>query len=424
MVGTEISLVDPDVYQRGGIPHEALRWLRAHAPVYWHADGGAPGWPGFWAVTRRADIEEASKNPAVFSSRRPLATFSESSERSIEVQRLMMLNMDPPQHTRQRAFVNRGFTPRMIGRLESHIREICHGLIDEVAARGAAEFVRDIAAPLPMYVICELMGAPLADRVRLFELSNRLAGFDDPDFRAEPGERDVITAGMEMCAYARDLAGRRREQPRDDIVTRLLQPSEAGEVLTAGEFEMFFVLLVVAGNETTRNAAAGGMLAFFEHPDQWQRLLADPALIPTAAEEIIRWVSPANMLRRTAARDTVLGGQQIAEGDKVVLFYSSANRDEDVFADPFAFDIGRDPNPHVGFGGGGPHFCLGRHLAALELRVLLETIAERLPGISLDGEVRRLRSNIINGIKEMPVRFGVLPARAGSTQLCREQSYD
>jgi|CZKW01.1.fsa_nt_gi cholest-4-en-3-one 26-monooxygenase len=406
----EINLVDPDVYQRCGAPHEALRWLREHAPVFWHADGGVPGWPGFWAVTRLAEIEEVSRNPDAFSSSRRLATFAESSDSAMELQRLMMLNMDPPRHTRQRGFVNQGFTPRMIGRLEKHIREICEGLIDDVALRGAAEFVRDIAAPLPLYVICELMGAPAADRMNLFALSNRLVGFDDPDFRTGPGE-NAMTAAMEMYAYGHDLAAQRREQPQDDIVTRLLQPDDAGEVLSADEFDMFFLLLVVAGNETTRNAAAGGMLAFFEHPQQWQRLLADPGLIPAMAEEIVRWVSPVNILRRTAARDTVLGGQRIAEGDKVVLFYSSANRDEDVFEHPFAFDIGRDPNPHVGFGGGGPHFCLGRHLAALELRVLFETIAERMPGVRLDGEVRRLRSNLINGIKDMPVRFDPLPPR-------------
>jgi cholest-4-en-3-one 26-monooxygenase len=409
-MGTEINLIDPDIYQRSGVPHEALRWLRANAPVYWHANGGAPGWPGFWAVTKRADIEEVSKNPALFSARRPLATFAESSPRAIEMQQLMMLNMDPPQHTRQRAFVNRGFTPRMIGRLEKHVREICDGLIDEVAARGTADFVRDIAAPLPMYVICELMGAKLTDRMRLFELSNRLAGFDDPEFRTMPGER-AMTAGMEMAAYAGELAEQRRAEPRDDIVTQLIQPDDAGELLSPGEFEMFFMLLVVAGNETTRNAASGGMLALFENPGQWQRLLDDRSLIPTAAEEIIRWVSPANMLRRTAARDTMLHGQPIAGGDKVALFYSSANRDEDVFDNPFTFDIGRDPNPHLGFGGGGPHYCLGRHLAALELRILIETIAERLPGIALDGEVRRLRSNLINGIKEMPVRFTAMSPR-------------
>jgi cholest-4-en-3-one 26-monooxygenase len=188
-------------------------------------------------------------------------------------------------------------------------------------------------------------------------------------------------------------------------VTRLLQPDDAGEVLTTDEFDLFFLLLTVAGNETTRNAASGGMLAFFEHPGQWQRLLADPALIPTAAEEIVRWVSPVNLFRRTATRDTEIGGQAIAEGDKVIVFYASGNRDESVFATPQEFDIARDPNPHVGFGGGGPHFCLGRHLAALELRVLLQTLAERMPDVELDGEVSRLRSNFLNGIKHMPVRF-------------------
>jgi cholest-4-en-3-one 26-monooxygenase len=319
------------------------------------------------------------------------------------MQRLMMLNMDPPQHTRQRSFVNRGFTPRMIGRLEEHITQICHTLIDEVARRGEADFVTDVAAPLPLQVICELVGAPPQDRGRIFELSNALVGFDDPEYRPDQGVG--MRAAAELYAYGGELAERRREQPGDDIVTRLLQPDEAGEVLTPDEFDLFFLLLTVAGNETTRNAASGGMLAFLEHPRQWQRLRADPGLIPAAAEEIVRWVSPVNLFRRTATRATELGGQQIAEGDKVVFFYSSANRDEEVFAAPREFDIGREPNPHVGFGGGGPHFCLGRHLAALELRVLLRALAERMPGIALDGEVSRLRSNFINGIKHMPVRF-------------------
>ena len=188
-------------------------------------------------------------------------------------------------------------------------------------------------------------------------------------------------------------------------MTRLLRPDGTGQVLTSQEFVLFFLLLIVAGNETTRNAASGGMLAFFEHPGQWQRLLADPGLIPTAAEEIVRWVTPVNLFRRTVLRDTEVSGQRLAEGDKVVLFYASANRDEDVFADPFTFDVGREPNPHVGYGGGGPHFCLGRHLAALELRVLLEALTERMPGIAPRGEVSRLRSSLINGLKHMPVRF-------------------
>jgi cholest-4-en-3-one 26-monooxygenase len=215
-----------------------------------------------------------------------------------------------------------------------------------------------------------------------------------------------------LLAYTGELGKLRRQHPRDDIVTKLLQPDDAGEVLTDEEFQLFVILLIIGGNETTRNAAAGGMLAFFQHPGQWQRLLDNPALIPAAAEEIVRWVSPINMLRRTATRDTELGGQHIAGGDKVMPFYASANRDEDVFIAPDEFDIGRDPNPHLGFGGGGPHFCLGRHLAALELRILLQAIAERMPGITLDGEVSRLRSRFINGIKHMPVRFTARSGRA------------
>ena len=398
-----INLVDPDTYQRRGAPHDQFAWLRRNDPVHWHADGGDPSWPGFWAVTRHADVGHVSRHPEIFSSSRRLVLFGEVPEPEIEMQRLMMLNMDPPQHTRQRSFVNRGFTPRMIGRLAKHVREICDTLIDEVVSRGEADFVTDIAAPLPLQVICELVGAPPQDRDRIFELSNKMVGYDDPEFRHAPEEG--LQAAAEIYAYAGQLAERRREQPADDIVTQLLQPDDAGEVLTTDEFNLFFLLLTVAGSETTRNAASGGMRTFFEHPGQWQRLLADPGLIPTAAEEIVRWVSPVNLFRRTATCATELGGQAIAEGDKVVVFYASANRDESVFSDPQEFDIARDPNPHVGFGGGGPHFCLGRHLAALELRVLLATLAERMPDIELAGDASRLRSNFLNGIKHMPVRF-------------------
>jgi cholest-4-en-3-one 26-monooxygenase len=402
-VAPEINLIDPDVYQRGGPPHEQFSWLRGHEPVFWHADGGEPGWPGFWAVTSHADVAYLSRHPEIFSSSRRLSLFGEVPEEQIQLQRLMMLNMDPPQHTRQRAFVNRGFTPRMIGRLEEHIAQICHSLLDDIAGRGQADFVTDIAAPLPLWVICELVGAPVEHRGRIFELSNLLIGAADPEFQVAPLAQQ--NAAAELYAYGAQLAERRRDQPADDIITQLLRPDENGEALTSDEFDVFFLLLTVAGNETTRNAAAGGMLAFFDHPEQWQRLLADPGLIPTAAEEVVRWVSPVNLFRRTAVRDAKLSGQPIAAGDKVVVFYASANRDEGVFTASQQFDVGRDPNPHVGFGGGGPHFCLGRHLAALELRVLLQALTERMPGIRLDGEVSRLRSNFINGIKHMPVRF-------------------
>jgi len=340
------------------------------------------------------------RHPDIFSSAPRTAAFHEWSDPAVERMRVMMINMDPPQHSRLRALVSRGFTPRMIGHLHDHVTGICRDLLDDVAPRSEADFVTDIAAPLPTQVICELAGARPQDRDRIFELSNRLVGFDDPEFSGSPGGQ--MHAVAEMFAIAGDLAQQRRAQPRDDIVTRLMQPDETGRVLTALEFNFFFLLLIVAGNETTRNAAAGGMLAFFDHPGQWQRLVADPSLAPLAAEEVIRWVSPAVLVRRTAVRDTELAGQRIAAGDKVVAFLASANRDQDVFTAPHEFDIGRDPNPHVGFGS-GPHFCLGRHLAALELQVLLAALAGRTPGIRPAGEVIRLRSNFLNGIKRMPV---------------------
>jgi cholest-4-en-3-one 26-monooxygenase len=397
----DIDLVDPDVYARGGMPHDQFGWLREHEPVFWHEGDSERGWPGFWAVTRHEDVVHVSRHPELFSSSARLALFDELAEEDISLQRLMMLNQDPPEHSRRRSVVNRGFTPRAIGALELHIRDICRRLVDEVPAE--ADFVRDIAATLPLYVICELLGAPVEDRSKIFEWSNMLIGGDDPEFQRS--REDGQEAAAQLYAYANELAAQRRESPRDDIVTKLLQPDEHGNELTEDEFDLFVLLLSVAGNETTRNAASGGMLALFEHPAQWRRLRDDAALAGTAVEEIVRWVTPVNLFRRTATRDTELRGRRIGEGDKVVVFYGSANRDENVFASPDVFDVGRDPNPHIGFGGGGPHFCLGAHLARLELRVLFETLLDSAPNIELSGNVRRLRSNFINGIKEMPVRL-------------------
>ncbi|MBO2458957.1 cytochrome P450 [Actinomadura violacea] len=399
----EIDLVALDAYERGGAPHEQLAWLREHDPVHRHHGDPDRDYPPFWAVTRHADVVHVSRHPEIFSSYERLALFDEPPEEHLALQRMMMLNQDPPEHTRKRGIVNRGFTPRAIGALADHIREICRGLVEETVARGEeADFVRDLAAPLPLYVICELLGAPPEDREKIFTWSNTLIGGDDPEFQRTPEEGQE--AATQLYAYANVLAADRRENPRDDIVTRLLQPDADGQVLDGDEFELFVMLLSVAGNETTRNAATGGMLALLEHPEQWARLRADRSLVRTAADEIVRWVTPVNLFRRTAVRDTELGGRQISAGDKVVVFYSSANRDEAVFADPYAFDVGRDPNPHIGFGGGGPHFCLGSHLARLELSVLFETLLDTVPNIELGGNVRRLRSSFINGIKEMPVR--------------------
>ncbi|MEU1723627.1 cytochrome P450 [Nonomuraea sp. NPDC005692] len=389
-----IDLVDRDRYATSGPPHEQLAWLRANSPVHWH-----DGEPGFWAVTRYEDVVHVSRHSDLFSSAKKLALFDEMPEDQIALQRLMMLNQDPPEHTRRRSLVNRGFTPRTIGALEQHIRDICDDLLDKCS--GEVDFVTEISAPLPLYVICELLGAPATDRDKLFSWSNRMIGAQDPDYAATPEEGSG--AAMEVYAYANELAAQRRAAPKDDIITKLLQPDDKGETLGEDEFDLFVLLLIVAGNETTRNAASGGMLALFDHPDQWDRLVADPTLARTAADEIVRWVSPVNLFRRTSMADQVLGGQPIKDGDKVVVFYSSANRDASVFPDPEVFDIGRTPNTHIGFGGGGAHFCLGNHLAKLELRVLFEQLARRRPRIRQVGPARRLRSNFINGIKELPV---------------------
>jgi len=395
-----VTLHDPGVYEKG-VPHDVFEELRRVSPVYWQPE--QPPGRGYWAITRYDDVITASRDPQTFSSYAGTPLLADFDDEVITLQRAMMISMDPPDHTRLRTIVNRGFTPRVVARLGQQITDTCTSLVDAALRRDEVDFVNEISAPFPIAVIAELMGVPQEDRERLYDWSNRMIGFDDPEFQT-PGS-DGVVAAAEMFAYANALAEQRRADPRDDIVTKLVQPDADGEALTELEFSMFFVLLVIAGNETTRNAGSGGMLALLEHPDQWRLLSEDAGLVPTAVEEILRWVTPVMDFRRTATRDTEIGGQPIADGDKVVLFYPSANRDEAVFADAGVFDIRRDPNPHLAFGGGGPHFCLGSHLARLELRVLFQTLAERAPGIRAAGPVRRLRSNFINGIKEMPVRL-------------------
>ena len=398
----EIDIIDPRIYERSGIPHEQFKWLRDNDPVHWHHDLDERV-AGFWAVTRHDDVVHVSRHPELFSSHVRTSMYEEFTDDEILLYGMMMLFQDPPDHTRNRLKVNKGFTPRMIKQLEGHIRDICNELIDDVVTKGEACFVEDIAAHLPAYIICELLGAPPEDRDRITDWSNKIVGFNDPELTGAKEQAAAIAA--ELFGYAAELAAAREADPRDDIATRLLQPDENGNRLSIEEFQLFLLMLIIAGHETTRNASVGGMYAFFQHPEQWARLRADRSLLRTTPDELVRWTSPINLFRRTAAQDTVLGGKQIRKGDKVVLFYASANRDERVIEDPFTFDVGRDPNPHVGFGGGGPHFCLGTHLARLELAVLFETILDRMPDLELVSRPRLLRSNFINGVKEMRVRF-------------------
>ena len=393
-----IDLSSPDTFVRGW-PHEAFRRLRAHAPVFWHEERGGPG---FWVVSKYHDLMAVSLDSRTFSSARGGTILRDLAGEDLEVNRTIMLNMDAPRHTRFRRLVNMGFSPKMVSRMEPHIRELANRIIDGVAARGECDFVTEVAAELPLQVIVEMMGVPVEDRHRVFEWSNRLIGFDDPEYG---GSEEVgKAASMEMYMYANELALERRRSPRDDLVSVLMAAEVDGEQLSEVEFDSFFLLLAVAGNETTRNLVSGGMLALFEHPAERARLMADRSLMATAVEEMLRWVSPVMYFRRTATHDTELRGQRIREGDKVTMWYGSANRDEEIFPDGHRFDVGRAPNEHLAFGI-GHHFCLGANLARLEIRVMFEELLRRLPDIELAGPVERLRSNFINGIKRMPVRF-------------------
>ena len=394
---TDIDLCDLDRFVVG-VPHDAFKLLRAQAPVFRHQE---PAGPGFWAVTKYQDLISISKDTGTFSSASGTNIFDLAPEDLIHVQRFM-LNMDPPEHSKYRRLVNQGFTTRMVARLEPHIRELARSIVDAVAAEGRCDFVTQVAAELPLQVIAEFLGVPQEDRHKVFAWSNRLIGFDDPEFQTSLDDGKL--AAMEMYLYANQLALEHREHPRDDLVSVLMRGEVDGERLNEQDFDSFFLLLAVAGNETTRNLISGGMLALIEHPEQRQRLCNDPSLLPTAVEEMLRWVSPVMYFRRTTTRDTELRGQPIRSGDKVVIYYASANRDEEIFPNPDRFDVARTPNEHVAFGI-GEHFCLGSNLARLEIRLLFEEILRRLPDIELDGPVVRLRYDFINGIKRMPVRF-------------------
>jgi len=406
----ELDLWDFDAFQRQE-HHAMLEQLRETEPGVHFVDEGDRG-PGFWAVTRLDHLKEVNRQPAVFSSNARGTQMQEPDESSVtdEFQRdSLMLSMDPPKHTRYRRIVSRGFTPRMIGLLEDYLQNRTDMIIDRVCEQGRAEFVTDVSAELPLQAIAEMVGIPIEDRAKIFDWTNSMIGADDPDFAAT---RDDVTAAFtELFVYSRALQTKRRNEPADDIITTLLSADVDGERLDETEFDMFFLLLCVAGNETTRNSITRGMHAFFEFPEQWDKYRSDPArYADTATEEIVRWATPVLNFRRQAMADYDLGGVKISAGDKVVMWHIAANRDPRAFDDPWAFDIERSPNDHVGFGGGGPHFCLGANLARMEIRLMFKAIAERLGDIRLDGEVEYLRSNFIGGVKKMPVAFTPTPS--------------
>jgi len=404
----QVDLCNPQLFVPS-VPHALFAELRRMSPVFWHEqEDGA----GFWSVMRYHDLVAVNRDSQTFSSFKGGALMMDWDEETLSQQRMMMLNMDPPVHTRYRRLVNKGFTPRMVHELEERIVERTRLLTDAARQQGEFDFVTDIAAELPLQVIAELMGVPQADRHKVFDWSNRMVGSNDPEFLEAP---ELATeAAVELFMYADALTAERKADPHEDLLSILAHAEIDGDRLSQLEIDMFFMLLAVAGNETTRNLLSHGLLALIEHPDERRRLIDDPQLLDTAIEEMLRYSSPVMHFRRTAARDTEIGGQPINEGEKVIFWHSSANRDEEVFADPDRFDVGRKPNEHVAFGGGGSHFCLGANLARLEIRVMFTELLREMPELELSGPVERLRSNFINGIKHLPVswtrdRVGVAP---------------
>ncbi|MGH7733489.1 MAG: cytochrome P450 [Gemmatimonadales bacterium] len=395
----EIDLTDSQNFV-AAVPHQWLAELRREAPVFWHEEAEGPG---FWCVTKYDDCVTINRDYEHFSSARRGALMWEMPEEALEQQRLMMLNMDPPLHTRYRRLVNKGFTPRMISQLEQKIHETADEIIDTVIEKGECDFVTDLSAELPLIVIADLLGVPQEDRHNMFDWSNRMIGQEDPEYQVTAEAAQA--AAMELYTYASNLYSTKRADPHEDLMSILTTVDLEGERLSELELELFFLLLTVAGNETTRNLMSGAMHAFLEHPDQWEKLRQDRSLLPSAIEEMLRWVSPVMNFRRQSTKAFELRGQRIEEDQKVVFWHASANRDEEVFEDADTFDIARNPNPHMAFGGGGPHFCLGANLARMEIRVMYEHLLDRLPDIHQAGEVQRLQSAFINGVKHLPVAF-------------------
>jgi cholest-4-en-3-one 26-monooxygenase len=394
----DIDLMDLSQFDHG-VPHEYLGVLRREDPVHWQ---DIPGGQGFYAITKHADLRHISRNPQMFSSWKGGTNLWDRPEEELGGLRSMMLNMDPPQHVKYRRLVQPGFTPKMVALLEPRIREAARAVLDAVVDKNECDFVTELASELPLVLICELMGIPQEKRQDIFEWSNTMIGFDDPELS---GDGQMGAAGK-MWMYANELAASKRTNPDDSLVSKMINGSVDGDQISELEFNNFFVLLSVAGNETTRTVTTHGMRLLMEHRDQYDLLQAHPEHIPTAVEEFLRYNPPVIYFRRTLMQDTELRGVELKTGDKVAMFYPAANRDEEVFAEPERFDVTRDPNPHLSFGI-GEHYCLGANLARMQLHCIFSEILGRLRNLEPAGPVRYMRGNFVDGVKEMRVKYEV-----------------
>lgn len=411
-----IDIITPDHYAQGGYPHREWALLRKEDPVHWY---DRPNVEPFWAITKHADIMTIGRQPKIFlNGPRLLVVTRELMIPGGEMLFRHLLNMDPPEHGRYRDLVNRRFTPRAVRKLEAEVVEIANNVMRELVGErrngdGTVEcdFVVDVAAKLPLDVIAALIGVPKEDRQQLFRWTNETIGSADPEFQHGASAEETLRRAREgVFNYFNNLVEQRRKDPCDDLTSVLAASKLGDEPLPLFELMSYFLVLVVAGNETTRNATTGGLLAFIEHPEQWRALKQDPSLLKSAVEEIVRWVTPVIQFARTASQDCELRGKKIREGDALCLFYPSANRDEEVFQDPFAFDIRRNPNQHIAFGI-GEHYCLGANLARLELEVIFRELLKWIDGAELTGPIERLRSSFVGGVKHMPVRLKLAPGQ-------------
>jgi len=394
-----VDLADPDTFSTS-VPHDTLAELRRSDPVHWQPMLDEPG---FWAVLRHADVVHVARQPEIFSANVGGITVENMPEETLERVRNMLVAMDPPRHSAHRGPLSTHFRPRMIAELENRVREVCRAIMAEARERVEVEFVRDVAAQLPVRVIGELFGLPPADWEYLRKLAERITSSQDPDL-GDPGGANA-TGGVEMAAYAVDLAATLRKRGLgEDLTSVILGAQFGGESMSDVQFGGFFVQLVTAGNDTTRGMLSSGLLTLLRHPRQLTELRADPSLMPGAVEEILRYDNPLHYFRRTALVDTEVSGVAIRAGDKVAMYYTSANRDEAVFADPQTFDIHRKPNPHLSFGM-GTHFCLGAHLARLEGRQFFAELLDTFTRMEVIGEAVRIRSNLNNSLKRLPIRL-------------------